>query len=82
MVVKIFNTNEKLFDMIIMRSFFKNPYDTQHISPIKRDISIISEIFCALFSLTNLQSWGSKEIPVKMLASTPITVTFSTTLRF
>ncbi len=77
MNVRIFITREKPLEMIMIQSVFKKPYQTQSESPEKSTASIPMETFSAFFSFNNLKNWGSREVPVPMLAAIPIIVVVS-----
>ncbi len=62
------------FDIIMIISFFKIPYHSQHDKPIKSINNISKETFSASFSRTILISCGIRDAAEAVLAMTPMIV--------
>ena len=69
--------NENELAMIMMTSFFCNPYTIHKARPVNNTANIHIEISSAFFFLIILINCGSNDIAVKALAPIPVKVVIS-----
>jgi len=62
------------FAKIIIQSFIRKPYQIHKARPVNNVANMSIEISDAFFSFINFNNCGKSEMPVKTLATIPITV--------
>jgi hypothetical protein len=62
------------FAKIMIQSLILKPYQTHKARPVNNVANISIEISDGYFSLINFNNCGKREMPVKILATIPITV--------